>query len=195
MPAPYGLGAFLRYFVGRAGLLALVVAVNLPGAVLAQGAASEDAVKAAYLYKLRHYVEWPGKRVVANEAAIVIGLVGAGEIAENLLQMPGVSDRPGSRVQMRLLRPNDALDGVNLLFVADAYWSRTEAMVAAAGRQGILVVSETEGALKAGSIINFRYADERVRFEIALDTAERTGLKLNAQLLSLALAVHREKRK
>ncbi|MBC7685731.1 MAG: YfiR family protein [Bdellovibrionales bacterium] len=50
-------------------------------------------------------------------------------------------------------------------------------------------------ALAGGSIINFRLVDERIRFEISLEAAERSNLKLSSQLLTLALSVSREKRK
>lgn len=177
--------------------LTFVAAVILLAAApaMAQTIATGDALKAAYLYKLRHYVEWPRKQVVGNEPVVVIGLVGAEEITENLLQMPGASDRPGAKVQVRRLRLNDALDGVQMLFVGADYWPRAHAMVESASKQGILVVSETEGALKTGSVINFRYIDERMRFEISLDAAERAGMKMSSQLLSLAVSVSREKRK
>ncbi len=179
----------------RAGVAACALALLLPQFAMAQSSASEDAVKAAYLYKLRHYVEWPGKRSIDNEPAVVIGLVGAEEVAESLLQMPGAASRPGSRVQVRRLRVGDPIDGVNLLYIGPAYWPRAEAMISQANRQGTLVVSNTEGALAHGSVLNFRYADERVRFEVALDKAERAGIKLSSQLLALALSVTREKRK
>ena len=180
----------------RCGIAVAAALVLLAGGpAMGQPVASADAIKAAYLYKLRHYVEWPGKRLAGNEAMAVIGVVGAEEIAENLLQMPGASERQGGRVQVRRLRLNDALDGIELLFVGADYWPRAGPMVEAAAKRGIVVVSESEGALQGGSVINFRYVDERMRFEISLDAAERSGLKLSSQLLSLALSVSREKRK
>ena len=68
-------------------------------------------------------------------------------------------------------------------------------MVAQARSQATLVVSESDSALAGGSIINFRLVDERIRFEISLEAAERSNLKLSSQLLTLALSVSREKRK
>jgi hypothetical protein len=52
------------------------------------------------------------------------------------------------------------------------------------------VVSESPGALNAGSAINLVVAsDGRVRFEIALDAADRSGLRLSSRLLALAQTV------
>lgn len=44
-------------------------------------------------------------------------------------------------------------------------------------------------------MINFRLADERIRFEISLDASDKSGLKLSSQLLTLALSIVREKKK
>jgi hypothetical protein len=50
----------------------------------------------------------------------------------------------------------------------------------------VLTVTDSEGALAQGSMINFVLDDRRVRFDIALDTAERSGLKLSSRLLAVA---------
>ena len=39
-------------------------------------------------------------------------------------------------------------------------------------------------------MINFVMADRRVRFEVALDSAEKSKLKLSSRLLSVAQQVH-----
>ncbi|RZA15560.1 MAG: YfiR family protein, partial [Proteobacteria bacterium] len=53
----------------------------------------------------------------------------------------------------------------------------------------LLIVTEAEGALDQGSMINFRVVDGRVRFEVALDTLEEAGLKVSSRMLGVALHV------
>jgi hypothetical protein len=176
-------------------LLLLLLLLLLPPAARAQdGAPSENAVKAAYLYKLRNYVEWPARAGPGAEAGIAIGIVGAADVAERLLQIPAVRQgRDG--VVVKRLRGDDPLDGINILFVGDDAWRRSQAMIARAASQSILVVSESDNALAGGSVVNFRHLDEHVRFEISLDAADRSGLKLSSRLLALAVTVAREKRR
>jgi len=50
-------------------------------------------------------------------------------------------------------------------------------------------VSESDGALARGSVINFILTGGRVRFEIALESAEKSGLKLSSRLLAVAQQV------
>ncbi len=53
----------------------------------------------------------------------------------------------------------------------------------------MLLITESDGALAQGSMINFRIVEERVRFEVATDPVERAGLKLNTRMLSVALNI------
>jgi hypothetical protein len=60
-----------------------------------------------------------------------------------------------------------------------------------AAGNALLVVTECDGGLQQGSAINFRIVDERVRFDVALDAAERNGIKLSSRLLTVANRVQK----
>jgi hypothetical protein len=53
----------------------------------------------------------------------------------------------------------------------------------------VLIVSESPGALRQGSIVNFVVVDGRVRFDVSLEAAERRGLRLSSRLLAVAKSV------
>jgi hypothetical protein len=55
----------------------------------------------------------------------------------------------------------------------------------------LLVVTECEDGLQLGSVINFRIVDERVRFDVSHDAAERNGIKLSSRLLTVANRVQK----
>ena len=50
----------------------------------------------------------------------------------------------------------------------------------------LLPVTECDLGLQQGSVINFRIIDERVRFDVSLDSAERNNVKLSSRLLTVA---------
>ena len=54
------------------------------------------------------------------------------------------------------------------------------------GMSGFLKISESEGALGLGSVINLVLADGRVRFEVALDSAEKSRIKISSRMLALS---------
>jgi hypothetical protein len=149
------------------------------------------AVKAAYLSKFADYVEWPSSAQPQPGEPFTIGVIGENELAAELdRQLAGRSngDHP---IVVRLIRPNDSLAGVQILFIG----LRKEALrpyIETLRAQSILTVTEAEGALGAGSVVNFVLVDNHLRFEISLDAAERRGLRLSSRLLAVAQQVQRQ---
>ena len=160
-----------------------------------QARAAEDPeslelrVKAAFLYKFVGYVEWPPKSFARPETPVTIGVIGAESLAAELSQaVTGrtVNDRP---VAVKRLKPGESLAGVHVLFVGRSENARLDQLAQSAQPRSILTVSESDGALARGSVINFVLTEGRVRFEIALDSAEKSGLKLSSRLLAVAQQV------
>jgi hypothetical protein len=178
--------------------LLLAAAVVLAGAVHWPGAgarAQEDPpqlelkVKAAFLYKFIGYIDWPAASFAKPDTPVVIGVVGADQVAAELTQaVTGrtANDRP---VVVRRLRAGESLDGVHVLFVGKAETARLVQLAQAAQQRSVLTVTESDGALAQGSVINFVTVERRVRFEIALDSAEKSRLKLSSRLLAVAQQV------
>lgn len=157
--------------------------------------ATPDAVKAVYLYKFRNYVEWPGGDGKAGIAKTTIGVIGGDDVVDRLQDLSAGRDSANGTVTVKHLRIGDSLEGLSMLYIDDTYWRRAGATVTQAAARSILVVTESPNALNDGSVINFRMVGERVRFEVSLDSAAQSGLKLSSQLLALAVTVVREKRK
>jgi hypothetical protein len=156
----------------------------------ASSAALERRVKAAFLYKFLGYAEFPQGAFVDPSSPIVIGVAGADDLASELARIVAgrsVNNRP---IVVRVLRDADIGAPVHLLFVGGFDSGRVGRMVRAAAN-ALLVVTECDGGLQQGSAINFRIVDERVRFDVALDAAERNGIKLSSRLLTVANRVQK----
>ena len=54
-----------------------------------------------------------------------------------------------------------------------------------------LTVTECTNPQHCGSVINFRIVDERVRFDVSLDAAEKNNVKLSSRLLTVANRVQK----
>lgn len=176
------------------GLLLAALAAWPPGpAKAAYGAATlEDPVKAAFLYKFASFVEWPPQAFPAPDTPITIGVLGAERIAAELARMVAGRAAQGRSISVRRLAADESVAGLHILFVGRAEAGRLQRLAQAARPHAVLLVTDSEGALGRGSMINFVLADRRLRFEIALDAAERSGLRLSSRLLSVALHVRRE---
>jgi hypothetical protein len=166
----------------------LIIAVGWPEAPLhAQEVYDEDSVKAAFIYHFSTFVVWPEPKRADRD--FVIAVVGDDEIAAELTRyLPGHSIQ-GRPMQMRRLDSVADLSGEDVVFIGAGRNHALDADLAAIGNRSILIVTDADGALDKGSMINFRIVEQRVRFEISLPTAERAGLVLSSRLLAAAMLV------
>jgi len=149
----------------------------------------EERVKAAYLYRFAEYVEWPEGAFARRDTPVTIGVIGSETLADELAQaVMGrmVNDRP---VTVKRLKPGEPLTGVHVLFIGRSESARLNQLAQGAQPRSILTVTESDGALAQGSVINFIVADRRVRFEISLESAEKSKLRLSSRLLAVAQQV------
>jgi len=175
-----------------AATLALAASLfGLAGSGHAQTAATEAEyqVKAAFLYKFLTFVEWPAPVFRRGDAPIVIGVLGAEPLAEELSRVVVSRTVNGRTVSVRRFRVGDPVEELHVLFVGHAHAPRIPSIVTAAAGQGLLVVTESDDGLSSGSIINFLVVDDKVRFDVALYRAEQAGLRISARLLSVARKV------
>lgn len=167
---------------------AMVATARADNSAASQGI--ERRVKAAFLYKFLGYAEFPPGAFVDAGSPVTIGVIGADDMAAELARIVSgrtVHNRP---VLVRVLREPELGTPVHLLFVGGLDAGRVGRIVRAAGN-AMLVVTECDDGLQQGSAINFRIVDERVRFDVALDAAERNGIKLSSRLLTVANRVQK----
>ncbi len=162
---------------------------------LAQGnaapAALERKVKAAFLYKFLGYTEFPASAFSDANAPLVIGVAGSDELVAELSRIVAGRSVQGRPVHVRSVRDSEAPAGIHLLFVAGADATRVRSVIKSVQPAPVLLVTETESGLQQGSAINFKIVEERVRFDVSLEAAERHNVKLSSRLLTVANHVHK----
>lgn len=162
-------------------LCALFVAWN--GAA---GQTLEQQVKAAFLFRFLSFVEWPPQALGAPGTPLIIAVLGADDLHSELEKIVSgrmVNDR---RVEVERVRVGERPIRAHVLFVGRNASSQLRRLAAISA---LLLVGESEGALEQGALINFVIHEDRVRFEVAPDEADRRGLRIGARVLSVALHV------
>jgi hypothetical protein len=152
-----------------------------------QGA--EYQVKAAFLYRFAGYVQWPDGATGPADAPFTFGVLGADALADELAQLVEGRTLNGRPVAVQRLRPSGSLDGVHVLFVGQGDAASVSGLRQWVRQRPLLIVTESEGALERGSMINFVLVERHVRFEIALEAAEKSGLRMSSRLLTVAQKV------
>jgi hypothetical protein len=169
--------------------LLLAMAAQASAWAQAEPVAEEYQVKAAYLYKFLGFVEWPPQVFQTPQSPFVIGVVGADALADELAQVVASRQVNGRPAVARKLRVGEPLTGVHLLFIGRDVGTRAAAVLAAVKDKSTLTVTESEEAFAAGSAINFVVIDDKVRFDVALRSAETSNLKISSRLLGVARRV------
>jgi len=172
-------------------MVALVLFL-LPGflfpAALAGSVPGETEVKAAYLLNFIKFVEWPDSAFGSPEDPYLISVVGNDSIEEALKGISGKTVS-GRRVVVRKVPGLSSLERCHILFVGESERGKVDQVLGAVKKWPVLTVADIEGFARRGGTIGFIREENRVRFEINDESAEKAGLKLNAKLLYLGKIV------
>lgn len=185
VPLRGGRTAFLTHFP-RGLFLAFLLLCPPAAAAEDAGSVTESRVKAAYLYRFCEYVEWPETAFSGPASPLVIGILGNGRIVADLERTVAGRRVEGRSIEVRRLRTGDSIEGVHVLFIPRSQSRDLAAVLAEARTQSTLTITEWQDAGPAGGIINFIVIDDRVRFDIALEPARRSNLRISSRLLNVA---------
>lgn len=171
-----------------AAIQALVAALPLTVQAQSEVILAEYRVKANFLFRFLPYVEWPSTSFDGAGSPLVVGVLGADALAdelETIVKSRLVSDRP---VVTQRWRRGEALTPLHVLFVGRGHMGALQEVAASKG-PALLTVTEAVDGLTHGGIINFVIVDDRVRFDVALKSAEAARLSISSRLLQLARRV------
>lgn len=171
-------------FQAAAACSALILWGSIAGAQVVESA-PEHRIEAAYLYNFVGYIDWPPSSL-GGEAPIEIGVLGDERVASALASITREREVRGRSITVRQIRPDDPVAGLHMLFIASESASAITQLREPAREGSVLIVTEWDGALRDGSIINFLMVGDRMRFEVSLDAAYASGLSISSRLLAVA---------
>lgn len=143
---------------------------------------SQQRIEAAYLYKFGGYVTWPDSAFASADSPLVIGVAGNNELAGDLSNLVAGRSIGSHPVVVRRLQAGASLTGIHILFVGNG----ADDLIGTAHGRPVLVVAEGLNGLQRGADMSFVLVDDRVRFDVALNAVQESGLKLSSALLSVA---------
>ena len=156
------------------------------GAAPASTQAPEYRVKAAFVYKFGDYVEWPSEAFATPGSPLVIGVVGADSLADELARIASGRTVGGRPVVVKKLSYGEPLSGLHVIFLGQSTSKQLTAALGASKGHAALTVTESADGLRLGSMINFVVESDKVRFDVALPSAEASRLKISSRLLAVA---------
>jgi hypothetical protein len=173
-------------------MLAIVLGLILADAARstrAQSPTAEYHVKAAFLFHFVQLVEWPVAAPGNQENPVTVCTIGEDPFHGDL-EATLARKTVGTRAMIvRHLKATEELSGCDVLFVSSHETARLAPLLLRLKDDPILTVGESDGFVEQGGMIGFLLVDNKVRFEINLEAAERAKLKISSRLLLLAKTV------
>ena len=152
-------------------------------------ASLEYKVKAAYLFHFAKFVEWPPNAFAGAKGPIVFGVVGKdpfGEILDETLKGKTAAEHP---ILIKRYKGAEDLEPCHILFVSASLDQDLKKVFEKLKDFPALTVGESENFAAKGGIIGFVLKEKKVRFEINVDGAKRSGLKVSSKLLQVGTVV------
>ena len=198
-----------------------LAAVNMQSSSPKTAKEIEYEVKAAFIYNFMKFIEWPEEKNASqnkNQTSanpMIIGVLGLNpfdsafqlildkevrgrkihivEISSYHLYYEASQDKANAFAAYQA-QYQDIIGACNVLFICDSEHDYIEELLSLTSGHGILTISDLVGFAKRGGIIGFVEDNNKIRFEINLDAAQKENIKIRSQLLTLAKEVYETKK-
>jgi len=192
-------GRLARYrLLGLASIGALFLSLgwgaSLPQASYGEQKVEESELKAVYLYNFLQFVQWPdSRRGSAPDEALVIGILGDTPVSHSLEELQSSLSKGGKRpirvTQFGPWREGLGLGSCHLLFLGPSERRNFGRILAELGGAPVLTVADADTFLESGGMIALLEDQGKLRWMINRRSADKAGLRFNAQMLRLAIKV------
>ena len=176
---------------GLAGLwllLAILFAPNLAAQNPSKPpSAPEPLLKAALLMKILPFIQWPTNTFANTNDPIVIVVVDAADIHDQLLKFSTNQAIGGHPVVVH--RSLIDSDRIHVLFVGREHRRGLEDLIPRIADRPVLTVGEQTGFAENGGIVNILVKDQRPSLEISREAASRVGIRFSSNL-ALLKSIH-----
>lgn len=174
----------------RCAILTVVLSVAIVSTARAVASDNKEGlVKAAFIYNFVKFVEWPGDKAISKQSNINICTVGDDGVSQ-----AGSVFSAASTPSLKLtLRPLDnwrsAAGDCHILFISRLEDAQINSIIANLKSLPVLTVSDSRNFVERGGMIGFVVSDNKVKIAVNMKAATAAGLRVDAQLLEIALKV------
>ena len=173
-----------------ASILGAFVALDGGRPVSAQSnALGEYQIKAAFLFHFGQFVEWPPEALKDADSPLTYCTIGEDPF-HGSLEVALSGKTIGARVlRVQHFRQPQELQGCQVLFIGAGEKKLIPAILAGVKGDSVLTVGESEHFVQDGGMIGFCLEENKIRFEINLEAAQKAKFRISSRLLALAQSV------
>ncbi len=145
-----------------------------------------EKMQAAFMYNFTMLVNWPESY---KSGDFIIAVLGSSPINKELEEMAKQKKAGSQTIVIKKIGSAGEIGNAQMVYVPNSAKLKIADVVSKTSSGATLVVTESDGAAKEGSNINFLLVDEKLRFELNEAKATAKGLKLAANLVKLGIPV------
>jgi TonB family protein len=154
-----------------------------------QQIATEDEVKAAYLFNFAKLAEWPRTALPDGASPLVIGVLGGDEDFLNVVNAVVSGKIVGTHLLLaRLINSEKDMKSCHIVFFRASERKRTQIAIENLAQAGVLLIGEDNSFLGQGGMINLAREHGSIRFEVNPDALDRSQIHFSSKILALAKA-------
>lgn len=152
---------------------------------------AEYAIKAAFLYNLTKFIEWPAAAWSSDSDPFFIVILGSDPFGEtiNVLQDKDVR---GRKIVVQRVEVPEKVGPCHILFISDSERDRIKSITERFQDKPVLIVGDSKNFARHGGMVGLIRRENKVQIEINPNAAARSGFKISSQLLKLAVLVNTE---
>ena len=143
-------------------------------------------VRALYIYNFTNMVEWPKELRSGN---FNIGVLGESNLYNELNTKYAGKSVGSQSIKISQFKSSGDVSVCHILFITKEFNNKIGELVKKFKPKSTLIVTEKEGALKEGSVINFIIRNNRQSYELSKTNATKHKLTIGKQLTELAVKV------
>jgi len=136
-------------------------------------------LKAVYVYQFAKYVDWPKDFKTGD---FIIGVLGDERLYTEMQTTYANKMIGNQSVKIKKFTASTEVEQCHILFISDKNSDKVGELVKKYKSKCTLVVSEKEGKLKDGSIINFVMKDGKLKYEVSKTNATKHKLTIGQSL-------------
>ena len=168
-------------------VISALLSVSFPSHIFAD-VAKEDEIKAAYLYHILNFVNWPREQKQSAASPIYICIMGHDDNNQSLqkLSAKSISKRP---INVLFIDHKSQSSQCHLIFARHTPFKLIASLLDSPRQKPVLIVGDSPDFAKQGGMIGFVLQEQSVRIEINLRSIKKAGFSVSANLLEVAIKI------
>ena len=166
--------------------MAVILGIHLAAAVTHEQTVDEYVLKAAVLYNVTRFVEWPPDAFKSPSDPIAVCILGENPFGDELSQVVSGKVHDGRKFTVRRVPDVSEAHGCQILFVSSSEQKRFRSILEGVPSRGTLTIGDTEGFSAQGGIITLLLEGEKIHLHVNVGVAERARVRISSRLLGLA---------